>query len=72
MGKLVQAKLIQCRVYKSLCVEIFFKDKRLCKKRQEDTLSSQFLTMKFTQGKFMIYSTITKNSKFKKTKTNKL
>jgi len=71
MDKQAQAKHIQCREFKNLCVEIYFKDKKLCRKRREDTLSLQFLTTKFTQAKCMIYSTITKSSRFKKTKINK-
>jgi len=41
-------------------------------KRREDTLSLLYLIMKFTQAKYMICWTITKNWKFRKTRISKL
>lgn len=71
MVKQDQVKLTQWKEFKIKFVEIFSKDRKLCKKRQEDTLSSQLLITKFTQGKCMICSTTMRNLRFKKTKISR-
>ena len=71
MGRLAQERHTRWKEFRNMSAEICSKGRRSCMRKLEGTSSSLYLTMRFTQGKFMICSIIMRNWRFKKTNINR-